>query len=183
MLQGNIHLHIEPVQRSEGQSLIMRVAYQTASALRNPLTHKHHNFKYKASEIGGTLLITPQGETSKRKAIADFWQKVERHHKRKDAIPGRTFSVALPCELSKEENLRLMYAYGRWLSKTYGIGVQVTAHLLDSNNPHFHITISSCSVMPDDTLGKKSGNLILLPCNTIIGFLRQNHCAQNGRTW
>ncbi len=52
-----------------------------------------------------------------------------------------------------------MYAYGRWLSQTYGIGVQVTAHLLDSNNPHFHITISSCAVMPDGTLGKKVRDL------------------------
>ena len=154
-MQGNIHLHIEPVLRSSGQSLIMRVAYQTAGAMRNPRTGQWHNFRYKSSEIGGTLLITPHAETSNREAITAFWGQVEQHHKRKDAVPGRTASVALPCELSREENLRLMYGYGRWLSKTYGIGVQVTAHQLDGGNPHFHLTITSCAVLPDGSFGKK----------------------------
>ena len=101
------------------------------------------------------MLITPHAETSNREAIAAFWGQVEQHHKRKDAVPGRTASVALPCELSREENLRLMYGYGRWLSKTYGIGVQVTAHQLDGGNPHFHLTITSCAVLPDGSFGKK----------------------------
>ena len=155
MLQGNIHLHIEPVLRTKGQSLIMRVAYQTASVMRNPRTGQWHNFRYKRKEIGGTLLITPQGEIADQKAIAEFWGKVEAHHKRKDAVPGRTISIALPCELSRGEKLRLMFDFGRWLSSTYGIGVQVAAHELSSDNPHFHAAMTSCSVLSDGTFGKK----------------------------
>ena len=48
-----------------------------------------------------------------------------------------------------------MYNYGRWLSKTYGIGVQVTAHQLGGGNPHFHLTLTSCAVLPDGSFGKK----------------------------
>lgn len=155
MLQGNIHLHIEPVLRTKGQSLIMRVAYQTASVMRNPRTGQWHNFRYKRKEIGGTLLITPQGEITDQKAIAEFWGKVEAHHKRKDAVPGRTISIALPCELSRGEKLRLMFDFGRWLSSTYGIGVQVAAHELSRDNPHFHAAMTSCSVLSDGTFGKK----------------------------
>ena len=43
MLQGNIHLNIKPVQRNKGQSIVARVAYQTASSIRDPRTGEWHN--------------------------------------------------------------------------------------------------------------------------------------------
>ena len=155
MQQGNIHLCIKPVQRARGQSLVARVAYATASSLFDPRTKQWHNYRWKKSEVGGTILITRQQETSDYKKFAAFWGEIEKHHKRKDAVPGRTMSVALPCELSVAEQKQLMLQYGRWLCATYGVGVQISAHKLRSRNPHFHVALTACEVFEDGTFGKK----------------------------
>lgn len=156
MLQGNIHLNIKPVQRNKGQSIVARVAYQTASSIRDPRTGEWHNYRYKKSELGQTHLLLPKAETVNIPEYQQFWANLEAHYKRGNSVPARTASLALPVELSPDKNHELMLQYGHWLSDTYGVAVQVTSHKPYSSNPHFHLAITACTVMPDGSFGKKA---------------------------
>ena len=156
MLQGNIHLNIKPVQRNKGQSIVARVAYQTASSIRDPRTGEWHNYRYKKSELGQTRLLLPTSATTHITDHEQFWTNLEAHYKRGNSVPARTASLALPIELSADENHELMLQYGQWLSDTYGVAVQVTSHKPHSSNPHFHLAITACTVLPDGSFGKKA---------------------------
>ena len=156
MLQGNIHLNIKPVQRNKGQSIVARVAYQTASSIRDPRTGEWHNYRYKKSELGQTHLLLPKAETVNIPEYQQFWANLEAHYKRGNSVPARTASLALPVELSPDRNHELMLQYGHWLSDAYGVAVQVTSHKPYSSNPHFHLAITACTVMPDGSFGKKA---------------------------
>ena len=156
MLQGNIHLNIKPVQRNKGQSIVARVAYQTASNIRDPRTGEWHNYRYKKSELGQTRLLLPTSATTHITDHEQFWANLEAHYKRGNSVPARTASLALPIELSADENHELMLQYGQWLSDTYGVAVQVTSHKPHSSNPHFHLAITACTVLTDGSFGKKA---------------------------
>ena len=156
MLQGNIHLNIKPVQRNKGQSIVARVAYQTASSIRDPRTGEWHNYRYKKNELDQTHLLLPKTVTANIPEYKQFWSNIEVHYKRGNSVPARTASLALPVELSPDENHELMLQYGHWLSDMYGVAVQVTSHKPHSSNPHFHLAITACTVMGDGSFGKKA---------------------------
>ena len=156
MLQGNIHLNIKPVQRNKGQSIVARVAYQTASSIRDPRTGEWHNYRYKKNELGQTHLLLPKTVTANISEYQQFWANLEAHYKRGNSVPARTASLALPVELSADENHELMLRYSHWLSDMYGVAVQATSHKPYSSNPHFHLAVTACTILPDGSFGKKA---------------------------
>lgn len=164
MLQGTIHYSLQPVRRAAGQSVIARLAYQMGDVVHDQRTDVRHDFSYKHPEIGDSCLFLRQKHIADPVVCHTFWNSVELHHTRKDAVPARTASIALPLELSPKQNTEAMRCYASWVSTTYGVAVQATAHKLDSGNPHFHLVISACSTTTDGTLGKKVAALDPISC-------------------
>lgn len=133
-----------------------RVAYQTASSIRDPRTGEWHNYRYKKNELGQTHLLLPKTVTANISEHQQFWANLEAHYKRGNSVPARTASLALPVELSADENHELMLRYSHWLSDMYGVAVQATSHKPYSSNPHFHLAVTACTILPDGSFGKKA---------------------------
>lgn len=122
-------------------------------------------------------LLLPGGGTAGR---ADFWNKIEAHHKRKDAVVAREVEISLPRELTPEKRQEIAVQYAVELTERYGVAADIGMHEPDkvtdrdlAKNPdkyweidpltgrrhnanwHAHILLSACSVAPSGTLGKK----------------------------
>jgi MobA/MobL family. len=138
---------------------------------------------------GGVLhseLILPGGGTADR---AEFWNGVEAHHKRGDAVLVREVEISLPTELTAEQRKALAVGYARALADRYGVAADVALHaprtITDrelekhpdqyhetdpktgrrhNGNWHAHILLSACHVQPDGTLGKKAVELDPIHC-------------------
>jgi len=138
---------------------------------------------------GGVLhseLILPGGGTADR---AEFWNGIEAHHKRGDAVLVREVEISLPTELTAEQRQALAVGYARELADRYGVAADVALHAprtvtdreLEKNpdqyhetdpetgrrhngNWHAHIMLSACHVQPDGTLGKKAVELDPIHC-------------------
>jgi hypothetical protein len=138
---------------------------------------------------GGVLhseLILPGGGTADR---AEFWNGIEAHHKRGDAVLVREVEISLPTELTPEQRQALAVGYARELADRYGVAADVALHAprtvtdreLEKNpdqyhetdpktgrrhngNWHAHIMLSACHVQPDGTLGKKAVELDPIHC-------------------
>ncbi len=107
----------------------------------------------------------PNGSTANR---SEFWNRVELHHKRGDAVLAREIEVSLPAELDAAARLNLVVGYARELADRYRVAVDIAMHAPssrgDDRNFHAHIMLSACSVSVRGDLGKKVVELDPIAC-------------------
>lgn len=150
--------------RSSGRSVIGSIAYRSGENLTNLRDGVTHDYSRREGVESATLVLP--GERAEERGA--FWNRVEAHHKRGDAVPGREVQVALPAELNADARRALAVGYGRDLSSRYGVAVDVAVHTPhgegDERNHHAHLVLSACRVEPDGTLGKKVAELDPIHC-------------------
>ncbi|MDY7526262.1 MobA/MobL family protein [Sphingomonas sp. 10B4] len=158
------HLTMKPMARSSGRSVIGSIAYRSGENLTNLRDGVTHDYSRRDGVESATLVLP--GERAEERGV--FWNRVEAHHKRGDAVPGREIQVALPAELDPDQRRALAVRYGQDLSARYGVAVDVAVHRPhgegDERNHHAHIVMSACRVEPDGTLGKKVAELDPIHC-------------------
>jgi ATP-dependent exoDNAse (exonuclease V) alpha subunit len=157
---------------SSGRSVIAAIAYRTASML----------VEYKRDEAGNTIevvhdftakrgvyctnIIAPIGAPSWVYDPFELWNKVAQSEKRIDARYAKDITLALPNELSLEQNKKLVEEYIRTAFTSQGAVAQYAIHIDDTNNIHAHITVVT-RVLARDGFAKK---ILLL---NSIGFLKK----------
>ncbi len=179
------HLSAKPIGRSDGRSATAAAAYRAGVEIVDARTGLVHDYTRKHGILHAELLL-PGGATPDRGA---FWNAVELHHKRGDAVLVREVEVSLPTELTLEQRQALAVGYARELADCYGVAADVALHAprtvtareLEKNphqyhetdpktrrqhngNWHAHILLSACLVQPDGTLGKKAVELDPIHC-------------------
>ncbi|HID8424242.1 TPA: MobA/MobL family protein [Stenotrophomonas maltophilia] len=158
------HLTAKAYSRQGGHSSTAGAAYRAGVRIEDALTGTVHDYTRRQG-VAFSALCLPGEQTADR---AEFWNRVEAHHKRGDAITCREVEVALPAELSAEKRQELAHRFARHLAERYGVAADVAIHEPskggDERNHHAHILLSSCSVNPDGSLGKKAVALDPIAC-------------------
>lgn len=182
---GGYHLSAKPISRSAGRSATAAAAYRAGEKIVDVRTSEVHDYTKKQGVLH-TELILPGGATADR---SEFWNKIEQHHKRGDAVLAREVEVSLPTELSAEQRQHLAVEYARELADKYGVAADVALHAprtvtdkdlekkpdqyhetdpitgrRHNGNWHAHIMLSACYVAPDGKLGKKAVELDPIHC-------------------
>jgi hypothetical protein len=170
------HLHAEPVSRSQGRAATAAAAYRAGARITDQRTGEVFDYTRKKGVLY-TQMILPGGGTADR---AEFWNKIEAHHKRNDAVVAREVEISLPRELSPERRQEMAVRYAAELAERYGVAADIGMHEPDkvtdrdlerdpekyweidpltgrrhNANWHAHILMSACSVSAGGTLGKK----------------------------
>lgn len=178
------HLSAKPISRSAGRSATAAAAYRAGCEIADERTGEVHDYT-KKSGVLFTKIVLPEGDTADRAA---FWNSVETHHKRGDAVLAREVEVSLPTELKPEQRQALAVGYARELADRYGVAADLALHAprtvtdkeLAANpamyhetdaigrrhngNWHAHIMLSACHVSPKGELGKKAVELDPIHC-------------------
>lgn len=145
------HLAMSVLQRSKGRSAVAASAYRSASRMVDQRTGCVADYSRK-QDVAPLALILPDGcPTMDRSA---FWNGVELHHRRGDAVTAREIDAALPQGLSRHQETSLAERFTRWLAETFHVGVDVGIHR-KAGNHHLDMLLSACEVRPDGSLGKK----------------------------
>lgn len=179
------HLSAKPISRAQGRSATGAAAYRAGVEITDERSGLVHSY-YRKGGVLHAELILPAGGTADR---AEFWNRVEMHHKRGDAVLAREVEISLPTELTKDQRRALAVGYARELADRYGVAADVALHAprtvtnkdlekrpdqhfeIDpetgkrhNGNWHAHIMLSACHVQPDGTLGKKAVELDPIHC-------------------
>lgn len=158
------HLTAKAYSRKDGKSSTAGAAYRAGVCIEDARTGEVHDYT-RRSGVAFAALCLPGDATADR---AEFWNRVEAHHKRGDAITCREVEVALPAELDADARRELAHAFAKHLSDTYGVAADLAIHEPskggDERNHHAHILLSACSVNADGTLGKKAEALDPIAC-------------------
>jgi hypothetical protein len=178
------HLSAKPISRSAGRSATAAAAYRAGAEITDERTGQVHDYT-KKSGVLFTKIVLPVGDTADRAA---FWNGIEAHHKRGDAVLAREVEVSLPTELTPEQRQALAVGFARELADRYGVAADLALHAprtvtdkeLAANpdmhhetdvigrrhngNWHAHIMLSACHVSPTGELGKKAVELDPIHC-------------------
>lgn len=158
------HLTAKAYSRKDGHSSTAGAAYRAGVCIEDARTGETHDYTRRKG-VAFSALCMPGGATADR---GEFWNAVEAHHKRGDAITCREVEVALPAELSDDARRQLAQTFAQHLADTYGVAADLAIHEPshggDERNHHAHILLSACSVSADGTLGKKAEALDPIAC-------------------
>lgn len=155
----------KPIARSAGRSSTAAAAYRAGIEILDHRTGERHDFRNKNGVLETRLFLPDGAEITDRAA---FWNGIEAHHKRGDAVLAREVIVALPAELHAAQRLTLAEGFARELADRYGVAVDLALHAPDKNgsqlNWHAHILKTACHVDQAGGLGKKALELDPIHC-------------------
>lgn len=182
---ATFHLSAKPISRSAGRSATGAAAYRAGAEITDERTGQVHDYTRKTGVLHSEIIL-PEGGTADR---SEFWNAIEKHHKRGDAVLSREVEISLPTELTKEERQALAVGFARELADRYGVAADVALHAprtvtdkdlekdpdqyhetdpatgrRHNGNWHAHIMLSACHVSPTGDLGKKAVELDPIHC-------------------
>ena len=144
------HLEAKVISRGVGRSAVAASAYMSCSRIYNDYDGVQHDYTKKQGLVYEQVLLPPQAPPEwKDRGI--LWNAVEEAEKSKDSRLAREFVVALPVELSKEQNISLIFEYVKDNFVADGMCADFCIHDTDGHNPHAHIMLT---VRPLDKNGK-----------------------------
>lgn len=154
---ASYHLSVKSTSRAKGQSSVAAAAYRSGERLLDERTGGVHDFSRK-SGIEQKEIIAPSGAPEWVKNRERLWNAVEQSEKRKDAKVAREFEIALPSELSKNEQQALAREFAQTLADRYGVAVDMAIHRPhrkgDERNAHAHLLTTTRGIMTEG-LGAK----------------------------
>lgn len=154
-----------PIARAAGRSATAAAAYRAAIVIRDSRTGLTFDYSRKRGVLDARIQI-PGGRLFADRA--GFWNSVEEHHRRRDAVVAREVVVALPAELDSGERAQLAFAFAREIADEFGVAVDCALHAPsqdgDDRNHHAHLLLSACGVDANGVLGKKAERLDPIVC-------------------
>ena len=144
------HLEAKVVSRGAGRSAVAASAYLSCSRLYNDYDGIQHDYTKKQGLVWQQVFL-PEYAPQEWKDREQLWNAVEEVETAKDSRLAREFVVALPIELSREEQVELLQEFIREQFVSDGMCADAAIHDTDGHNPHAHILLT---VRPLDERGK-----------------------------
>lgn len=152
------HLSVKTVNRSKGGNAIASAAYRARMDLKDLNTGEE--FRYgKMGDHRKTVTHYPNNFTDKTVSKLDLenlWSLAEKANTRKNGNTAREVEVALPKELTKEQQELLLNHFVRNNFTKKGMIAQVSIHEGKGENPHSHILLSTRKFNQDKMAFEKS---------------------------
>ena len=135
------HCNIGIVSRGKGKSAVAAAAYRSGEKITNEWDGMTHDYTRKRGVVHTEILLPPHAPPSFSDR-ATLWNSVELYEKAGNAQLAREIDAALPIELSREEQIRLVREYCSSQFVSRGMCVDFAIHDTDSGNPHCHIMLT-----------------------------------------
>ncbi|KXY35537.1 MobQ family relaxase [Bacillus sp. FSL K6-0067] len=148
------HLKVKTVSRKKGQNVVASAAYRSGESLYCERT-KETKY-YSRSVQPETHILAPYQAPSWVFNRQDLWNEVERFEKRGNSRLAREVVVAIPKELSEEEQRELVLSFVHDTFVQKGMIADVAIHRDDKNNPHAHILLTTREISQDGFVKKKN---------------------------
>jgi ATP-dependent exoDNAse (exonuclease V) alpha subunit len=139
------HLSAKVIGRAAGRSSVGAAAYRSGERLVDERTGLVHDYSRRRGEIEAFIEAPEQAWAWERE---ELWNRVEASEKRKDSQLCREVEVALPKELSREEQRELVRDFVQEQFVARGMVADVSIHRGDENNPHAHVMLTTREVDP-----------------------------------
>lgn len=143
------HFQMKTLSRSAGRSATAAAAYRAGQKIEDERTGQTFDYSRKTGVLMAEV-ITPDGRPLDREQL---WNAAETAENRCNSVVAREFVVALPHELSREQQESLVKGYAQGLSERMGWAVDVAIHepgrAGDLRNVHAHLLCTTRTLEQD----------------------------------
>lgn len=135
------HCSIKIISRGKGKSAVAAAAYRSGESIKNEYDGITHDYTRKRG-IVHTEILFPVNAPTEYAYRAVLWNAVERIEKAKNSQLAREIELALPVELSREQNINLVREYVKSHFVERGMCADICIHDKNDGNPHAHIMLT-----------------------------------------
>lgn len=143
------HLSCDIIGRSDGRSAVAAAAYRSSEKIQAEVTGETFDYRRKTKPLYKTMFL-PENAPDFTKNRSVFWNEVEKKENRCNSQFCRSFDIALPKELSLNDNIELLK---KWTNVNYvsrGLVADICIHPehkdrktgKGNDNIHAHILVS-----------------------------------------
>ena len=157
--------------RSAGSSrrgdAVKAAAYISGTRMTNERNGQVADFRNKDVVYAAPEILLPDAVAAKHpewKSREYFWNEVERRENRRDSQLYRSFDIALPIELSRNQQLQLAYQMADYF-RLLGMAVDYGVHDEGKGNPHVHILTAMRPFTRDGEWASKDRTVLALDGN------------------
>ncbi|MEQ4930866.1 MobQ family relaxase [Klebsiella oxytoca] len=148
------HLEFKIVKRSEGMSSCRKAAYHARCRITDDRTGNTYDFSHRTDLFHHQILSPDSAPSYIIESSTTLWNEVERVERQKDGQTARYFDIAIPCELSNEDKIKLVAEYCQKNFVDKGMIADIAFHDLNGENPHAHVMLTLKPITADG-FGKK----------------------------
>lgn len=155
------HLSIKMLSRSSGKSAVAAAAYRAGAKLEEKETGYTHDYTRKSGVIYSEIFL-PANAPREYQNREILWNEVQKVEKKSDAQLAREIEVALPVELSREEQITLLQKYIAENFTSAGMCADMAIHekhvdgkTVLHQNPHAHILLTTRGFKEDGSWAPK----------------------------
>jgi len=155
------HSHIQIITRGKGKSAVAAAAYRAGEIIKNDYDGIIHDYTRK-SGIVHTEIILPDHAPKEYSNRAILWNSVEKTEKAMNSQLAREIDIALPIELTIEQNISLIQEYVKRIFVDKGMCADLYVHDNNTGNPHAHIMLTMRPINENGTWGGKQKKKYIL---------------------
>ncbi|GHV47828.1 hypothetical protein FACS189499_06000 [Clostridia bacterium] len=148
------HLNIKIVKRGAGASAVAKAAYHSGDKLRNEYDGRLFDYDRKSRVVYKEIFL-PEYAPREFADRSTLWNAVEKVESAKNSQLARNLELALPVELTREQNISFLRQYVQSQFSDKGMIADVAMHDSGDGNPHAHILLTMRPFNVDGTWGAK----------------------------
>jgi len=149
------HSHTKIISRNKGRSAVAVSAYISGTRMENTWDGTAHDYTRKRHVIH-TEVMLPAHAPPEYADRSVLWNSVEWNETKRNAQLARSIEIALPAELTHEQNIALIRKYVQENFVDKGMCADVAFHDKGDGNPHVHILLTMRPLTLDGKWGDKS---------------------------
>jgi hypothetical protein len=155
------HCSIKIISRGKGKSAVAAAAYRAGETITNEYDGIIHDYTRKGGVVYTEILL-PEHAPEEYADRSTLWNAVEQIEKNKNSQLAREVELALPMELNRKEQIRLVREYVKQHFVEAGMCADVCVHDKSDGNPHTHIMLTMRPFEQGGEWGAKSRKEYLL---------------------
>lgn len=152
------HVHCEIIGRSRGRSATAAAAYRATCKITDRTTGETFDFSRKHKCLYSGIIVSDTSglpplmdiiaHTKSQDLRSELWNSVEERENRKNSQFCRSFDIALPKELSLDDNIKLVkrWANSCWVSRGLIADITIHAGHKENGNIHAHVLVPTRTI-------------------------------------
>ena len=158
------HCSIKIISRGKGKSAVAAAAYRSGEKLKSEYDGQSHDYTKKAG-VAYTEILLPENAPPEFSDRSSLWNSVEKIEKSKNSQLAREIEIAIPNELTRQQQISLVREYVKDNFVDNGMCADIAIHDKEDGNPHAHIMLTVRPLNGDGTWGAKSKKEYILDSN------------------
>ena len=148
-----MHLSFQNISSGSGRSAIASASYRSGEKLFSE--KEDRNYFYSRDIKPETFILVPNNAPEWARDRERLWNEVESVENKANSRYAKEFNVALPIELSDDEQRELLTKYVQENFVESGMVADVAIHRDHKGNPHAHALLTNRPFNPVGTWGIK----------------------------